>query len=150
MIILFTRNNTVLSRIIRGITGEEVSHCAICISDYVIHINLLGLQVQHVVDFSQNNIVVDSIPIHGPAPADIAELLEKLVGNGRMGYDYLGLLYLGLRYLLPGLVPKQNLWQVSGMFLCTEFVTNFLDGREASTTTPGQLALYLKDINENG
>jgi len=149
MLVLFTRNSSLLSRLITGITGEDVSHCALCIGDYVIHINLLGLQVQHVVDFSNQNIVIDAVPLRREI-LSTDRLLEGLVGNGRMGYDYLGLLYLGLRYLIPALIPKQNLWQVSGMFLCTELVTHLLEGREASLLTPGQLAMYLKEINENG
>lgn len=59
-------------------------------------------------------------------------------------YDFGALFYLALRVLFPWL-PKKNLWQTSGMFLCTEWVTEVLEGEEDSMITPYKLFLRLKE-----
>jgi hypothetical protein len=86
----------------------------------------------------------------GYVPADrfmlhsLGKVLEDTEGRS---YDYTGLLYLGLRYYakryLGVSLPKVNLWQISGMFTCTEFVTKVLSGKEDSLITPYQLFLLL-------
>jgi hypothetical protein len=59
-------------------------------------------------------------------------------------YDFTGLLYMGLRYLLPFL-PRHNLWAISGSFLCTELITEVIDGEEDPDITPYNLYLSLKE-----
>lgn len=138
MEIIFTKNNTVLSRLIRYLTKEPVSHCAIRDTDYIIHSNLLGINISRLEDFHSEVLYSVEIPYD---PEKLATSVEKY--EGRM-YDFGALLYLGLRCIFKGL-PKQNLWQCSGMFLCTEWVTQVLDGKEVSDITPYQLYLELKE-----
>ena len=55
-------------------------------------------------------------------------------------YDFGALFYLAARRVCPWL-PKKNLWQCSGMFLCTEWVTRYLDGAEDSMKTTVDLSV---------
>jgi hypothetical protein len=67
-------------------------------------------------------------------------------------YDLPAMLFLGLsllvrRYLkLP--LPKSNLWQSTGMFLCTEWVSVFLSQEENSMLTPWKLREKLLESKE--
>lgn len=137
---LFTKSDTPLSRAIRGVTGEGVSHCALEVDGWIIHVNLLGLQIESPESFSSHSSVVYSVEI----PFEITNLMKALAKSGKMGYDYGALLYLGLRYLLPCL-PKKNLWQVSNLYLCTEWLEDLLDEKIDSMLTPYQLYLKLKE-----
>jgi hypothetical protein len=140
--ILFTRSNTWMSKIIRGVTGEPVSHCAVQVGAFVIHVNLLGLQVEKIRDFVNiNEVMYNSPMLSNMYPTQVSQLeflLEKISGKGRMAYDIGALLYLGARYILPFL-PKKNLWQCTGMYLCTELITEILDNKEDSMITPYKL-----------
>jgi hypothetical protein len=149
MNILFTRSNTWMSKIIREVTGEPVSHCAIRAEGFVIHVNLLGLQIEKTEDFYKTNQLIYHVELGdgriGSRHAGLTFLLEKISGKGRMAYDIGALLYLGARYILPFL-PKKNLWQCTGMYLCTELITEILDNKEDSMITPYKL--YLKLANK--
>lgn len=134
MQILFTRNDRWGSKLIRAVTGETVSHVAIRISRFVIHSRLIdgGVTIDFYREFMRNNTVVYTIPW---------EISIKQIDRDRYAgksYDFGAFLYLGLRKLFPFL-PKANLWQSTGMYMCTEFVTDVLGGTEDSLVTPGQL-----------
>ncbi len=136
--ILFTASNAIGSHIIRGVTKESLSHVGIHINDVVIDSTILhGVRLQPYTEFISNKTKVISIPW------DISGVhLWNLNCKVGQSYDKLGLLYLGLRYVIPAL-PKKNLWQTTGMFLCTEFVTDILEGKEDSMITPYKLYLKL-------
>lgn len=134
MDIIFTRNNTILSRLIRKVTGEPVSHCALDFAGWIIHSNLYGARVDLPQEFDKHNDIVYRVTV----PFDLDKLVHTLVGSTGSRYDFGALLYAGLRCVLPFL-PKQNLWQCTGMFLCTEFVTSILYNTEDSEITPYQL-----------
>lgn len=73
---------------------------------------------------------------------------KELDENYGKPYDYLSLLFLGIRYtllkILPSkFVPKRNLWQLSGMFMCTELVTEVITKERDSMITPYKLYLKL-------
>lgn len=139
MNILFTATNTWLSRIIRFCTKEPVSHCALEYGDWVIHSNLLGVHVESKVTFRLSANVVFSVAVIDNHDSVMAAL-SKYEGSF---YDFGALLYMGLRYLLPFL-PGHNLWQSNGMFLCTEWITEVIDGEEDSSITPYGLYLELR------
>lgn len=134
MQILFTRSNSLLSRIIRGVTGEQVSHCALQAGGFVVHCNLLGLHIEEARSFKQKSTVVYTIGIVD----DYTRLFLLFATYRHSQYDFGALFYLGLRYLCPWL-PKVNLWQTTGMFLCTEWISKYLRGEEYSMLTPSQL-----------
>jgi hypothetical protein len=144
MRILFTRSNSLLSRLIRKVTGEPVSHCALECSGWVIHSNLRGLHVELPQTFLRKSEIVYSVEI----PYDMGLVMHALSKYEGKGYDIGALLYLGLRSLLPFL-PKKNLWQSTGLFLCTEWVTQVLSGREDHMITPYGLYKRLSNSNSN-
>lgn len=137
--LLFTASNAIGSRIIRGVTKEPVSHVAIhIIGTGVMHSTLLqGVVMENYDEFVSNKTTVISHPVKITNPF----AFTHLIGHW---YDLLGLLYLGIRYFIP-ILPKKNLWQVTGMFMCTEFATKVLLGKENSMITPYQLLLKFQE-----
>jgi len=129
--ILFTKSNTIGSNLIRWVTDEPVSHVALRIGQSVYHSKFgRGITREPLEKFREKNVVVYRVTIYNAYFSGI----ERYTG----GYDYLALLFLGLRYLLPFL-PKVNLWQVTGMYLCTEYITKLINKEEDSMITPYQL-----------
>ncbi len=143
MEILFTTTDSIASRFIRDITGEPVSHCVVRVGEFVIHSSFKGVVIEPYDLFRKNNKILYRI-LGLTYPSKIRRTLSKYYGKM---YDYPALLYLGLRYLLPSIVPKQNLWQTTGMFICTEFITQLLEEKEDSMITPYKLYLRLKPLD---
>lgn len=139
MQILFTAGRSWLSRTIQHVLDEPVSHVAIQCGAAVVHSNLLGVHVTSVDKFSKTAAV---ILIHN-TPDQPQKILDVLSRTDRSMYDFGALLFLGLAFLarrylhLP--LPKMNLWQATGMYLCTELATEVLDGDTDSLITPYQL-----------
>ena len=138
MQILFTTSRSPISWLIRRITGEPVSHCAIQVGSFVVHSNFFGVHIEPISVFLEKSRVVFSVEI----ASNHQKLMKSLSTNWHHPYDFGALLYLGLRYLCP-LLPKANLWQSSGMFMCTEWVTTVILGKQDSLLTPYQLYLRL-------
>lgn len=136
--VLFTRSELIGSKWIRELTGEDVSHCAILYFDKVIHSSYYGVKRVSYDEFSRHNDIVYRVelPI---APKTIIETYEKLKNKP---YDYGALLFLGLRYIAMRCGIKmdyRNLWQDSGCFICSEFVSRAIIGEADSMITPYQL-----------
>jgi hypothetical protein len=144
MNILFTRGNNPVSSMIMGLTKEPVSHVAIELDGFVIHCSLLGTKVVKSIDFRMHCTVVYCVAMDRYKLSKVLAMLYK-----KPMYDYTGLMYLGLRYGLKRVfgwsIPKANLWQVSGMTICTEFVTQIIDEKQDSLITPYRL--YKRLIN---
>ena len=140
MQILFTTSNSILSRLIRWSTGEPVSHCAISCGGWVIHSNLFGVHVELPQTFSSHSQIIYSVDV----PYSQDKLMTTLSKYDQAGYDFGALLYLGLQAILPFL-PRKNLWQTTGMFLCTEWITEVLYGGEDHMITPYELYLRLSE-----
>lgn len=144
MRILFTKNNSIVSRLIRRVTGEPVSHCVVDCGGWIIHSNFLGVHVELIQSFEKSSEIVFECGI----PYDTQRVMSALAAHEGAMYDFGGMAYLGLKCLFPFL-PKKNLWQHTGMYLCTEWVTEILDGRPDSMITPYQLYLKLSQSKEN-
>lgn len=151
MQILFTKSQSVLSKAIRDITKEPVSHVALQFGWFVVHSNLLGLHIETADTFKKHSEVVYNLaPAKDDESKDLIKLnnlLEQFEGSW---YDFGGLIFLGIVLFLKARIkislPKVNLWQSSSMFLCTEWVTEYLDGMPDSMITPYKL--YLKLVSE--
>lgn len=143
MIIIFTTSKYPTSWIIRKLTGDECSHCAVYIpeTNEVIHVNFLGLQVEPLDKFKKTNSIKHIVNIDGPIKSK-QDLVNKYKD---VKYDFLGLLYSGLRIIFR-FMPKVNLWQTTGMLLCTEFITEIVSEEEDSLITPH--GLYIKLNNQ--
>lgn len=146
MKIVFTKSESILSEVICKITGESVSHCAVVSGDYVMHSNLYGVHIDLLSKFLASTTVVFSIDM----PADADKMIRLIKSEKHKSYDYGGLLYCGLRLMFPAL-PKKNLWQTTGMYMCTEWVQEAL-GQEKidSMITPYGLYLQLLQKQKEG
>jgi hypothetical protein len=136
--ILFTRSNLIGSRLIRYVLKEPVSHVAIRFpKGNILDSTAQGKRVSSYKDFTRRNEIVFSLTL---------ELTSKQLVSicwSKWNYDWGAFLYLGVRALLPFL-PKKNLWQTTGMYLCSELVANIVKGTELSHLTPYQLYLLLQ------
>jgi hypothetical protein len=147
MNIIFTRSNNLISKLICAITKEPFSHVAISpFPECVLHSTFTGVNFISMGRFLAAHSTVIPVRVDIPYEA-ILPIVHK---NGKALYDFKALLFVGAMLLLrrwfPKLVPKQNLWQTSGMYMCTEFVTLIL-GEVDSMITPYQL--YVKLTTES-
>jgi hypothetical protein len=132
-----------MSGVIVAVTKEPVSHCALLVCDtLVIHSTVGGVQIDHISRFLEHSVIIYEVPI---AISD-KEALAVLDKYAQYRYDIPAMLWIGMslmaRRVLPGLVSKRNLMEVSGMFICTELLTAAL-GEVDSMITPFQLYLRL-------
>jgi hypothetical protein len=143
--VLFTKSNLPGSRWIRELTGEDVSHCAILYYDKIIHSSYWGVKKIDYVEFATHNEIVHrvEVPI---SPVKVLEIYDKYKNKP---YDYGALLFLFIRYMALKCGIKmqyRNLWQDSGCFICSEFVSRAIIGEADSMITPYQL--YEKLLQE--
>lgn len=127
-----------------NVTEEDVSHTVLCFPDLqiVVHSNLLGLHIESIAGFVKHSEVVYSVDIKSKE-GDTERLMSLLAEYEWSMYDYGALIFLGLtlalrRYLkIP--LPKSNLWQSSGMFLCVGWITKYVFDKEDDMITPYKL-----------
>ncbi len=145
MSVLVTYGQNPMSWMIRKLTKEPASHVAIRWDNWVLHSNLKGVQWTPYAHFAPT--VLDEIPI----PEDLSKLLDFSARHvDRGGYDFGGVLYCGLRLALRSIgirLPKKNLWQMTGMFACTELVTSYQYSIEDADITPSKLGQKLRGIH---
>lgn len=157
MKILFVKGSSPLSSAICGVTGEPVSHVALEFPELgiVVHSNLLGVNIEWSSFFRKNCSVVYELSARKSDmtsdKAKLGTMLDKYEGSW---YDFGALLFMGLilctRNYLKLPLPKSNLWQTSGMFECTEWVTEYISAEEDSMITPYKLYLKLKNTGAWG
>lgn len=139
MYLIFSKSKYWFSDLICKITEEPVSHVSIYNPDteMVLHSSFKGVEQLPIDKFAKLQEIMIFYPLDTISPEQVEKKFDKYK---RSWYDIGGLLFLGLcfsirRYLkIP--LPKQNLWQSTGMFLCTEWVTEVLEGKERSMITP--------------
>lgn len=145
--VLVTAGHNPASALIKKLTGEPASHVALRWGPWVLHSNFGGVRWDRYSDFSAKATVLDEIP----TSMSIERLLyisATYVEHG--SYDYGGLLYCGTKLALSKVgirLPKKNLWQMTGMHMCTELVTDALGGEEDSTITPWKLRNKLRGLD---
>lgn len=114
-----------------GLTKEPASHCAIKIGPWVVHSTLLGPEIRTYKSFIKKTEIV----FRAPVEIDEDKVIGLITRLDHRLYDYAALLYLALRYVFRWL-PKANLWNTSGMYLCTELVTELLYEKADPMITP--------------
>jgi len=141
--ILFTSSDKWFSKAIMEVTGEPVSHCALEFPNLgiVIHSNFRGLHIQWASTFRKENNIIYEIPfVEENEFEKIDQLMQK---HEFVYYDIGAMAFLGVSMWLKAWLgvplPKSNLWQSTGMHLCTEWVSRYVDGREDSMITPHKL-----------
>ena len=137
--ILFTASNTPVGRVIRYLTKEPMSHVAIKADDFVVHSAITGIEIVTYEYFKTKHNILASVTV----TSSYNKLLKLVTEHQHSFYDYWCLVYLGIRYCAKRVfnlsLPKVNLWAVSGLYTCTEWVTKYLCGEEDSLITPYQL-----------
>lgn len=147
MEVIFTRNNTPISKLIKAVTREDVSHCGILIDGYVFHSNFLGLQMEPLSKFKRHSRIIYRVQVT-PVPDMMEKLHSLYTCRNFVLYDFGAILFLAtalsLRNYLRIPLPKSNLWASTGMYLCTELVTDIIYDREDAMLTPYKLYKKLK------
>lgn len=139
MRILFTRSEKIVSKLIRRVTGEPVSHCAIQVGDWVIHSNFLGVHPERIDKFLKGGVTIWAAV---ELPNDYPKILLNTFEGWGKRYDFGAMFYLLARAIFPWL-PKKNLWQCSDMFLCSEWVAHVVEDDDDAMITPYRLAMRL-------
>lgn len=129
MKLIWTKSNSILSVLIRAITGEDCSHFAFVLYDnkpgeIMFESNLLGTHPAFYRTSLKTHQIVHEIIV--PSSQETEDRVwDKLVEiyDGHP-YDFLGALYLGLRTLLKRFLgmtmPIKNSWSRQDSFYCDE------------------------------
>lgn len=153
MKILFVKGHTAFSNMITNITKEAPSHCALDFGWFVVHSNLLGVHMQWGSTFRKQCDLIYSLErTEEGLFQDLKDMstLGKVLNKYEFSfYDFGAFLFLGFSLLLRSWLkvplPKANLWQATGLFLCTEWVSEVVDSEEDSMITPYGLYKKLKN-----
>lgn len=154
MKILFTSGTSILSKAIVGVTEEPVSHCVLQFGHFIVHSNLCGVHLEWAANYRARTKIVYELKrtiVFQTTDAQDMEKLGKILEKGEHSpYDVGALVFAGLSMFLRKTfkvpLPKTNLWQSSGMFMCTEWVASFatLFKEDNSMITPFGLYNKLK------
>lgn len=147
--IVFVKSQTPVGKAISFLTEEPITHVALRLGDHVIHSALTGVEQISWADFKKRYIIIESLIIPNQPENPQGKFIEISEKYEHTLYDYGCLTWLAVRYTLKkwfGIpIPKVNLWAVSGMVTCVEFVTKAgLNQHEDSLLTPYGLYLRLK------
>ena len=146
MNVLFTKSNSILSKAIRWITKESMSHTAIELDGLVFHSNLLGVHVEGSKRFRASCTVIEELEVPESLPIHLVPTFEEYDGDW---YDFGAFLFLGMFLFLNTRfkvkLPKNNDLQSKNAFICTEFVSRVLCNETDSMITPYGLYLELKN-----
>lgn len=149
--VLFTTSDHPLAELIREATGEDCSHCAIRWDNLVVHSNWKGVNIVFYPEFLAEYRIVHEVKLEDNE-MNRTKLTNAIVDKGHSMYDVFALAYLAISFFLRtkcGInLPKSNLWNHTGMYLCTEFVTETLDGKADSMITPYKLYLRMQQQKE--
>jgi hypothetical protein len=151
MKILFTKGQTTFSKTICAVTQEDISHVALQITlagkEFVVHSNLLGLHLETYESFCKHSEILYILEKQDNQQEDTAKVLELLIKHEWSMYDLGAIGFLGFSLILRRYfkipLPKSNLWQSTGMFMCVEWVSWFVDLKEESMCTPKRLYYIL-------
>lgn len=137
---LFTTEDHGIAPLIKWATGEDCSHCALQWDDLIIHSNWKGVNITTLQEFLKENTIVHSVDL----PEDHDKIVNAITSNIGHLYDTGALLFCGIVLFCRKALgmknwPKVNLWQSSGMYLCTEFVSQYVYGEADSLITPYKL-----------
>lgn len=165
MKIIATKNNSILSKLIRWGLNEEASHIAFVFDNdtWLFQSNLLGVIPRLYPNFIKRTktIIIDSIEYKMPLE-DEEIIFQGLVKNlSESEYDYGGFLYFSWRVILYKFlkikIPAINKWGKSNMYLCNELIehlptslTGLPKGFKLDMTTPMQSMRILRRAKNAG
>lgn len=149
MEIIFTRQNSFISKLIRKVTGEDVSHCAFIYMQNVYHSNHLGATVCTLSKFKETSEIVYRLKIPNKYSLNFHYHFAQLEGAT---YDLPAALYAGWRIFLNkyfGIgIPAVNKFDFRNSYICTELAQKLLGIEVDSMITPKELYLKAKEMFE--
>lgn len=147
MKVIFTQGDTWISKAICWATNSDISHVAIEIGGVVFHSNFLGPKVDLEEEFNKHSKRILSYETNTRV-FEAVDLLHFYLKRRHRHYDFMLFLWLAFSCIamrLFRIAPSKNIiWRVSGAYLCTEFVDEFLFDEEQSTV-PQELVDKLED-----
>jgi hypothetical protein len=147
MIILFTAGNNVVSKAIRELTRYPASHVAVQFGNYVFHSNMTGPKFELLDEFLKHSHIVRSYVGPPTNQMDLLDMVDFYARRQHRKYDFLLFLWLTAHclwaYSLKKPVKPSDMKQVTGAYLCTEFVSTFLNTDKTSIYLPEQLERHL-------
>ena len=126
MKLVFSKNSSVVSKLIRFITNEDVSHCGFIVEPIltVIHANFLGTHAEFIKSFNKRSTIVYCLEVPMTSEDEIELYKSYLIKNCGRPYDFGGIVYFGVRIILNRLfsmpIPERNLWSDSSYDYCVE------------------------------
>lgn len=160
--LVWTKNNSVLSRFIRWIFGEPCSHFAYLLDEkLVFHSNLVGVHLTWFDWFKDKNELVHRVDLDLTLPEQ-EELYLKILKLFRSGkYDYGAMFYFGISGLLHKIfgrtMPSKNAWGSENAWMCEELFLPLSEQIQLPASldiiTPERLYLLVVDskmLSKNG
>lgn len=159
MKIVFTKNEMILSKLIRWGLKEPVSHIGFVYGDIIFHINLLGGHIEYFPTFEKHNEIVKTIDTK--MPVHIAKVIfwEIVKAYDGIAYDFSGLFYFlwrGFLWRFFGLdFPAKNALENPGAALCVKAI-NILpkeyfnidpEVQDVEMMSPYKVSLLLEGFN---
>lgn len=154
MKLLFTKNNTIFSKLIRYGLKEPVSHVVLQFNNgTIIHSDSFGVSIQWSNDYLKKNKVLFSIDYKVNVSDE--EIIEHIMNNvASRSYDFAAVMYFTwsvLLYKISGKWKTHNEWNDKNNYMCTEMVQllpgkiqDVLEGYDLSITSPYKLYNILK------
>jgi hypothetical protein len=143
MEIIFTKQKSIISRLIRRITGEPVSHTAFIYMQNVYHANHKGACISTLKKFQETSEVVYRVTLPAKYNLHFHYEFAKMEGST---YDLPAAIYAGWRVMLNryfGIkMPGMNKFNFKNAYLCTELAQKILKIEVDSMITP--YGLYQK------
>lgn len=147
MEIIFTRQDGVVSRLIRKLTGETVSHVAFIYMGNVYHSNHKGATICSLTKFKEDSEIVYRLKLPRKYELCFHYQFARLEGSN---YDLPAALYAGWRIFLNRYFkvgyPPVNKFNFKEAYMCTELAQKVLKIDVDSFITPHALYLKVKDM----
>lgn len=157
-----TKSHSILSIIIRWAFNSKGSHVLFSFDNdrWVVHSNLLGVNIRLFKNFMKSVVVVDQIDYSHLSLVEEEEIFQALLSDtSEESYDWPGFAYFIWRGFLFKLfkipLPSKNAWGKSNMQLCTEMIgklpktlTNISEDIDLGITTPDKAMSILKEATK--
>lgn len=158
MRVIATKNNSIMSRLIRWVTSQPASHFAIVFDEkFVFHSNLLGAHPEFFTSFKKRNEIVESEVFFLTLEQEESVYQSIIKTFDGKGYDFGAFLFAGIYRLANKLfnveIPYRNKWNGKNKFLCTEIVEALLstdlkmvfrDGQDLSMITAYDIIIAIR------
>lgn len=153
MKIIFTKGNSILSKLICWGLNEPVSHVAFVFDDKIVfHSNLLGLHIEWFNTFKKKCQIIFEIDYNTDLENEEDIYQEVISINDGKSYDFAAFFYFIWRGFLYKFfnkpIPIVNKWNNEHQDLCVEVIRYFnkqLPIKDLSIISPYKLYLILKE-----